>query len=402
MAYRFVPNKADLAQAGLGRYERVPFLVSSDMEYLDEANRFLRERAVGAWRPRRGECSAYATKSALADNTIDAYSRDLENFWSYVEATKLHWRSVTYLDLLDSYDKDMGRGRWSEDGEPLSPSTINRRVDLAAQFLEWAAERGDREPFEVSLEATSKPFGHGRRGPVEVRVRRRRVDPGHLRLPTAAEINRWLLEVRARRGVTKALACRTILETGMRIEETVLLRAGQLPNPDALEAGKPARMEILYGTKGGREPGDAAKAGKPRTLRFAVSFLRELSDYAALRRAKAAALFIAGHPGCPVPPQLFLSERTGEAITAAALYKAWHACESLPYPGFSPHIGRHSFACLTLLRLLQEEMALTARTLGAGPRSTLLEHARNRGSLHPPSARARFRNDYGAIPGLDR
>jgi integrase len=136
-------------------------------------------------------------------------------------------------------------------------------------------------------------------------------------------------------------------------------------------------MEILYGTKGGREPGDAAKAGKPRTLRFAASFLRELSDYATLRRAKAAGLFKAGHPGCPVPPQLFLSERTGEAITAAALYKAWHACESLPYPGFSPHIGRHSFACLTLLRLLQEEMALTAGTLGAVPRSTLLEHARN-------------------------
>ncbi len=377
MTFRFAPDEADLTKADLDRYGRVPFLLSNDMEYLDEANRFLRERATGAWRPHRGDVSAYAARSLLSDNTLDAYSRDLENFWTYVEAQRLSWRAMTYQDLLDSYDKDMGRGRWSEDGKPLSPSTINRRVDLAAQFLEWAADRGERSPFKVPVDVRSKPSGNGRREPIEVRVGRRRVDPGHLRLPTAEEINRWLAEVRARRGATKALACRTILETGMRLEETVLLRVGQLPDPAAVEPGKPARMEIRYGTKGSREPGDAAKAGKPRTLRFAASFLRELSDYAALRRAKAAVLFKAGHPGRPVPPQLFLSERTGEPITAAVLYKAWHACESLPYPGFSPHVGRHSFACVTLLRLLQEETALMARTTDAVPRSTLLEHARN-------------------------
>ena len=349
------------------------------MEYLDEVNRFLRERTVGTWRPEQRENSAYAARLKLSDNTLDAYSRDLENFWTFIEARKIRWQTLSYQQLLDTYDTAMARGCWSEDGKPLSPSTINRRVDLAVQFLQWAAQRALREAFDVAAgvrSTISRKVGHQRQV-VEVRIGRRRVEPVHLRLPTAAEISRWLAEVKVRRGPTKALACRMILETGMRLEEIVLLRAHQLPDPGAVAPGRPARMEICYGTKGSREPGDPAKAGKRRVLRFAVSFLHELSSYAALRRAKSLAQFKATHAGHPVPPQLFLSERTGEPVTAAALYKAWHACECLPYPGFSPHIGRHCFACLMLLRLLSEEMAVMTRTLEEVPRSMLLDHARN-------------------------
>jgi len=283
---------------------------------------------------------------------------------------------LSYQHVLDSYDADMARGRWSEDGKPLSASTVNRRVDLAVQFLQWAAQRNLRDAFGVATRAVSRKGAHSHQTG-EVRVGRRRTDPGHLRLPTAGEIGRWLAEVKARRGPTKALACRMILETGMRLEETVLVRVDQIPDPDKVEPGKPARMEICFGTKGSREPGDPAKVGKRRTLRFAVTYLQEIASYASLRRAKAAALFRAGHPGEPVPPQLFLSENTGEAITAAALYKAWHACGSLPYPGFSPHIGRHTFACLMLLRLLRDEMATMQHALNEVPRSMLLDHARN-------------------------
>ena len=99
-----------------------------------------------------------------------------------------------------------------------------------------------------------------------------------------------------------------------------------------MACGKPARMEICYGTKGSRKPGDVTKIGKSRTLRFGISFLRELCSYASLRRTKAIALFKARHAGCPVPSQLFLSEQTGEPITPAALYKAWHACKHFCRP----------------------------------------------------------------------
>ena len=186
------------------------------MEYLDEVNRFLRERTVGTWRPEQRENSAYAARLKLSDNTLDAYSRDLENFWTFIEARKICWQTLSYQQLLDTYDTAMARGCWSEDGKPLSPSTINRRVDLAVQFLQWAAQRALREAFNVAAgvrSTISRKVGHQRQV-VEVRIGRRRVEPVHLRLPTAAEISRWLAEVKVRRGPTKALACRMISKPG--------------------------------------------------------------------------------------------------------------------------------------------------------------------------------------------
>ncbi|GAA0567723.1 hypothetical protein GCM10009416_02210 [Craurococcus roseus] len=169
--------------------------------------------------------------------------------------------------------------------------------------------------------------------------------------------------------------CRNILETGTRLEETALVRAAQLPDPDTVEPGKPARMTTRFGIKGGRVVGDAKRRGKPRTLRFTVTFLRELTNYKDLRRKEALAAFRLRHPGEPSPPELFLSERTGEPITPAALYKSWHEYASLPFKGFSPHIGRHTFACLTVMRLIKDEMALIERSIHLVPEAIIFQHA---------------------------
>src|SRR5271168_1733940 len=115
MAFRFIANQTDV---GVDRHLQIPFLLSVDMKYLDEVNRFLRERAAGVWRPEQRERSAYAARSKLSDNTLDAYSRDLENFWTYLEARGVRWQTLSYQQLLDSYDADMAQGRWSADGEP--------------------------------------------------------------------------------------------------------------------------------------------------------------------------------------------------------------------------------------------------------------------------------------------
>jgi integrase len=387
MAFRFAPDQCHLEGEGLGALARVPFLLSRDLVYLDEVNRFLRDRALGKWHPNRRNKSDYGRIRVLSDNALEAYSKDLENFWTYLEARGQDWRKLTYQQLRDSYDRDMGRGTWSEDFRPLQPSTINRRVDRAVEFLQWATDRGLRSPFPVETEFKSRSVATGKSAkrqfePIEVRIGRRRPKPKHLRLPTMLEINRWLAEVAARHGKTLALVCNTPIELGTRLEETILVRSSQLPDPDSIRPGKPARMEICYGTKGGRSPGDPDLKGKPRTLRFAPAFLRELVNFKQLRRPKALALFRASHPGQPIPPQLFLSERSGEPITKAVMYKAWTECDTLPFPGFSPHTGRHAFACFTLLRLLDEETKLIARAGGAVPRSTLLQHAGNLISIY--------------------
>jgi integrase len=196
-----------------------------------------------------------------------------------------------------------------------------------------------------------------------------------LRIPTAAEIDAWLGEVEVRRGKTKALACKTILETGMRLEEVALLRASQVPDPETVIPGYPARMDICFGTKGSRQVGDPDKKGKPRTLRFGVGFLHTLDDYRRLRRAKAVAAFRPDNPGKRPSDILFLSESTGEPLTKKMIYDAWTRTEKLPFPGWSPHAGRHAFACLLLLRLIHEEGERIGQSAATLPRSVMITQA---------------------------
>jgi hypothetical protein len=65
VAFRFRPDVEELRRAGLDSYARVPFLLSQHVEYLDEVNRFLRERADGVWSPQRRGRSAYGVKQAV-------------------------------------------------------------------------------------------------------------------------------------------------------------------------------------------------------------------------------------------------------------------------------------------------------------------------------------------------
>lgn len=88
-------------------------------------------------------------------------------------------------------------------------------------------------------------------------------------------------------------------------------------------------------------------------------------------------MFRLRRPGDALPLELFLSEQTGEPITPSALYKSWHDCASLPFKGFSPHIGRHTFACLTLLRLIRDETALIERSVHLVPKAVVFQHATN-------------------------
>lgn len=49
------------------------------------------------------------------------------------------------------------------------------------------------------------------------------------------------------------------------------------------------------------------------------------------------------------PTELFLSDFTGAPVSAQKFYDAWVNAPSLPFEGWSPHPGRHYWACKTLL-----------------------------------------------------
>lgn len=204
MASLFEPDRSVLVASGYESVGHVPFLLSAGLEYLDEPNRFLRERATGAWHPNRREQSPYGRALRPSENTIRAYGRDLENALTYFETRKLDWRTIDYQQLLDTYDADMGTGRCSADGSGLGNSTINRRVDTLVEFLLWSGDRGFRRPFSVATELAPRngslrgaPAGR-KRVKAEVRIGRRRVHSRHLRLPTGAEIHTWLSEIETR------------------------------------------------------------------------------------------------------------------------------------------------------------------------------------------------------------
>lgn len=60
--------------------------------------------------------------------------------------------------------------------------------------------------------------------------------------------------------------------------------------------------------------------------------------------------------------RLFLSEYDGRPITSDTLYKAWTLMpvKFKPYPEWSPHLGRHFWACTTLWEAFVEREAMLA------------------------------------------
>jgi hypothetical protein len=363
MAFLLRRRPDELEELGLSRFADVPFLVLRDMSYPDEANRFLRERALGIWHPNRREATAYGELVALSANTIRSYANDLKSFITFTERRRLDWRSLTHADLLGTYDKAMSSGKLRSRGsKPLAAATINRRMAMAIEFMLWSGDKGLRSPFVV-LSRRSAPSGsagrHGRRtrsgGLIQGRIGLHRQHPARLRLPSKEELDLWLAEVLVRSGPTLYLAIRHILNTGCRLMETALVREWQVPDPETIDLHRPARMEIFYGAKGGREIDDPELKGTPRSLRFKRQHLVDLDRFRRLRRKRTLAVFKDRNPGEPLPPQLFLNERTGKPFTSQAIYRAWRNTATKPFPGWSPHLGRHTFACYTLLELLEED-----------------------------------------------
>ena len=380
MAFLFRRDRVSLVDAGFQSLAHVPFILNGDMSYADEVNRFLRERALLDWHPNNRYGEPSSPVRAPSENTMWAIGCDLENFLTYTEINNLDWRTIDYQGILQTYQADQLNGSWSERGESLAASTINRRVGYVCEFLSWAKERCLRPDFVVkgsssTIRDRSGTATTNRSYEVRSRAGRVRERIERLRIPTAAEIGAWLAEVEVRRGKTKALACKTILETGMRLEEVSLLRASQVLEPETVLPGYPARMDICFGTKGSRQVGDPDKKGKPRTLRFGVGFLHALDDYRRLRRAKALAAFRRNNPGKRPSDILFLSESTGEPLTKKMIYDAWTRTETQPFPGWSPHAGRHAFACLLLLRLIHEEGERIGQSAATLPRSVMITQA---------------------------
>lgn len=344
MAKIFRPDRDKLVARGFESVAHVPVIYDDRGRYCRVYNRYLRERATLDWHP--GSGSDYP-----ADRTIENIANSLLNFIQWSALRRVDFRTATYSDVLQ-YQREQISGAWSTK-DKLAPSTANQRADEVSAFLTWASDRGLRGPFEVKRFFAARNPLVGYR-PAMVRAGRAKENETTERtaafvLPTQKAVKDWLQSVLTKRGYAKYLACRLILETGMRREEVELLHASRWPSKEAISEAfqlgqATVPMEI-----------EKTKGSKPRTVRVPTEFANRVRDWIdgkrwnyALRHQKHAR---------ERTDILFLSDdgvAHGRPISAQTIYRCFAEVEPRPR-GWSPHKGRHCFACFYLLEALATE-----------------------------------------------
>lgn len=364
-----------IAQAGFEKVSHLPFILDSQLAYHRHGSRFLIDRGLGAWDPRnRG---AEQNPHPPSAKSIRNYADRLVNFLEWCELRGFDLMTLNYKrDLIGRYQKEMLKGVWSRDNKPLSERTINVRVETAADYLSWMADKALRAPFSIPKITRSVVLNNHKssRGhlpkEIEVREGKLRETEGHLSFPEDKEIAGWLSRLYAKEssGPTVGLIAELVLETGIRREEAASWRVDTLPldpakwrivNPQSAAENQAVVITLRYGTKGkeyGRDHGD--KIGPSGEILVPLPMAFKLHHYR--ERVRPKALGMATRKGTTLTKQrkilaetvhLFLKPDTGTRYSGKNIHDAWRSVE---HPrGWSPHLGRHYWACTTLWRKLQ-------------------------------------------------
>lgn len=362
--------------AGFQSVAHTPCIFNAAWEYQTEASLYLRHRAL----PDASNIDASKLQfGALRYPTRDSlktFAYWFANFLEWCDATNVRWQDLEYtIDIVKGYQTQMLSGAWSERRQRLSSSTVNSRVGEACKFLQWAARLEFRKPFNVAVsrrtvraDSGKSAIGHKLKA-VDQRAGAVRPDPKKLRLPSSDEVAVWLQSVQVRHGQSKSLACELIIQTGVRREEVVQWRVNTLPlDRDSWDVnGDYVTVEVKYGAKGGKtRDNTGALVGPSRFIVIPLEFAERLAEYRAIQRPKLLAMYARA----AASPQerrarmnkpsnrLFLSDFNGQPISAASVYDAWTIGTRIPFAGWSPHTGRHYWACTWLLNAMRKRYRL--------------------------------------------
>lgn len=363
MAYYLVhPDKERLIAEGFGIVANIPIIFDSNWSYQVLPSLYLRERALCDYQPRNAKTSI----TEMTERSNQVFGESICNFLEWCELHSKDWKKLDYTDgILKGYQAALSAGTFSAHQRGLAPSTANGRTQEACNFLDWAYIRGFRQEFRVITKTVPRDFSnpelsHGhRRELIEVRVGAVRPKPQSLHMPSKSDVNMWLESVGVEKRYTKCLMTELILRTGIRREEAVQWRTFTLPEPkDWIVKGCEIPVLIEYGTKGAKrrnERGDIV--GPHRTIMVPLELAQKLHEYGETKRLKFFSIYVKSAKTSQErdarlqnkPEQLFLSDYTGRPISAQTLYDAWTEASRLPYKGWSPHLGRHYWACNELL-----------------------------------------------------
>lgn len=375
MAKVFFPDPQRMTERGYKSVAHVPSIFDSKGRYCREHNRYLRERARLEWHPGGGA-------DIPRGRTLGNIAERLLNLILWCEARGIQWRTAKYDDVL-RYQNEQLAGKWSRTGRRLSPSTANQRADEATSFLRWAAERGLRGPFEVKT-ITRSARRKLKYGPKTVRIGRAKedvmsLDTGSFVLPTPEEVREWLEAVGRKRGRAKMLACKFIMHTGARRMEVEAVTVEQWPEANIIAYRRSRGLAFVPMRL------DATKGGRPRTIKVPLEFAEEVRNWIDTKRRTHVHRYVKLHK--KETKRLFLSDHPaghGRPISAQTIYRCFS--EVSPHPrGWSPHKGRHTFACLWILHALRLD-ALDRGGLSAMPADWVM----NRGEFWLKSLQRQF------------
>jgi hypothetical protein len=375
-----------LASRGYAKVSHIPCIFDSRPGYHRLGSEFLIDRALGLWDPKgRGTATVPIPPSTKSNKN---YADRLCNFLEWCEVNELNPLEVEYnSDIIGKYQQDMMLGAWSRDNRPLSERTINVRVDISVEYLNWCSDKGYREQLVVpKITRTFAPdsykeFG-GKEHKVEGRVGKLRENAKRLTFPPERELAAWRTRVakRAARGATEILIVDLILETAIRREEAACWRIDTLPlsrsewkvvNPDANASEQIVLVEIRYGAKGreyGRDHGD--KIGPVGTIRIPMLIANRLASYRDKFRIEALKLAVKNGRNLKQQRRikeesvhLFLSPLTGLRYSGNQIYEFWR--HAAPPKGWSPHRARDFWSCNILWMRLEQFRELSKIALGS-------------------------------------
>jgi len=375
------PDPEEMTRFGFDGVRDVPFILDGEGKYHDEASWYLRERALMEWSPERHGPALFASRYPTSAS-MRTYGYALVNFLEWTSECQRDWRTLDYTkDVLLSYQAMMLDGQWSAANRELSPSTVTQRVDEACSFLSWAAAKSLRDEFKI-VTSTVRVIRPRKKSPQETQVQRvGRVRPAatSLHMPSPDSIAKWLGSVEVRSGKTKALLCETIVGSGIRREEAVQLRKTSIPPTTeivGLADDADIQIEISFGAKGSKTRNRAGELEGPRRDIFMkAALVKKLCLYRDGLRNEALAVYVRKAESIEErrrrirshSNRLFISEYTGQPITWERLYDAWTLAPHSPYPGWSPHAGRHYWACHKLLTLMKEESDISKASARRDP-----------------------------------
>lgn len=339
-----------------------PILIEEGGSLMEAATKYVDDRAELKWQVGK-------LKRPSAE-TIKKYSYALANFLEWCECHHLDWRTIERGDdvtiaSVAGYARMMATGAWCRNPkEPLKQETIEYRAAVAQDFLVFASAKGFRRHYH------SVPVvGHGAPKPFR----------DFSEMPDKIQVRSWLEALRRVTPASHWLMPQTIFETGLRRQEVVRLKESDVLSvvrkPDRFQ-----HLRVKHGTKGGKE----------RPIRLRTAYLDRLVQYCLTDRRSAIANFILRKPKEKVPDELFLNPRSGERWNEVQINRLFGLIEP-PCPIWSPHVGRHFYACWTLLEFLEEEAnlarldarELVTSTLESWGRPALIRLQRYLGHSHP-------------------